>query len=90
MTEANAATEVVMPVDILRMLADHLFSVLMTLVEGESFDILVGSRAGSLAAFTQTLGSLDDWREDCSEKSFPLDVPSWSSCKEQWSDWRTR
>ena len=41
--EANAATEVVMPLDTLRMLADQLFSVLMTLVEGESFDILVGS-----------------------------------------------
>ena len=27
-------------------------------------------------------------RKDCSEKSFPLDVPS-SSCKEQWNDWRT-
>ena len=44
--EANAATEVVMPLDTLRMLADQLFSVLMTLVEGESFDILVGSGSG--------------------------------------------
>ena len=35
--EANAATEVVMHPDTLRMLAD------LTLVEGESFDILVGS-----------------------------------------------
>ena len=42
-TEANAATEVVMPLDTLRMLADQLYTVLMTLVEGESFDILVGS-----------------------------------------------
>ena len=40
-TEANAATEVVMPQDTLRMLADQLYTVLMTLVEGESFDILV-------------------------------------------------
>ena len=45
-TEANAATEVVMPVDTLRMPADQLYTVLMTLVEGESFDILVGSGSG--------------------------------------------
>ena len=38
-TEANEATEVVMHLDTLRMLD----TVLMTLVEGESFDILVGS-----------------------------------------------
>ena len=44
--EANAATEVVMPLDTLRMLADQLYKVLMTLVEGESFDILVGSGSG--------------------------------------------
>ena len=44
--EANAGTEVVMPLDTLRMLADQLFSVLMTLVEGESFDIFVGSGSG--------------------------------------------
>ena len=46
MTEANAATEVLMPLDTLRMLADQLYTVLMTLVEGESFDILVGSGSG--------------------------------------------
>ena len=45
-TEANAATEVVMPLDTLRMLADQLYTVLMTLVDGESFDILVGSGSG--------------------------------------------
>ena len=45
-TQANAATEVVMPLDTLRMLADQLYTVLMTLVEGESFDILVGSGSG--------------------------------------------
>ena len=39
-------TEVVMPPDTLRMLADQLYKVLMTLVEGESFDILVGSGSG--------------------------------------------
>ena len=44
--EANAATEVVMPPDTLRMLADQLYTVLMTLVEGESFDILVGAGSG--------------------------------------------
>ena len=46
MTEANAATEVLMPLDTLRMLADQLITVLMTLVEGESFDILVGCGPG--------------------------------------------
>ena len=45
-TEANAATEVLMPLDTLRVLADQLCTVLMTLVEGESFDILVGSGQG--------------------------------------------
>ena len=35
-----------MPLDTLRMLADQLYTVLMTLVEGESFDILVGSGSG--------------------------------------------
>ena len=44
--EAKAATEVVMRLDTLRMLADQLYTVLMTLVEGESFDILVGSGSG--------------------------------------------
>ena len=44
--EANAATELVMSLDTLRMLADQLYTVLMTLVEGESFDILVGSGSG--------------------------------------------
>ena len=44
--EANAATEVVMPPDTLRMLADQLYTVLMTFVEGEPFDILVGSGSG--------------------------------------------
>ena len=33
-TEANAATEVVMPLDTLRMLEDQLHTVLMTLMEG--------------------------------------------------------
>ena len=45
-TEANAATEVVMPLDTLRMLADQLYTVLMPLVEGESFDIFLGSESG--------------------------------------------
>ena len=43
MSEANTATEVVMLLDTLRMLADQLYTVLMTLVERESFDFLVGS-----------------------------------------------
>ena len=45
-TEAKAATEVVLPLDTLRMLADQLYTVLMTLVDGESFDIFVGSGSG--------------------------------------------
>ena len=45
-TEANAATEVLLPLDTLRMLADQLHTVLMTLVEEKSFDILVGSVLG--------------------------------------------
>ena len=93
-TEANTATEVLMPLDTLRMLADQLYRVLMTLVEGESFDILVDPRSGE---------GLEAWRRlhkrwdllttgntrGLPEKSFPLDVPSWSSCKEQWNGWRT-
>ena len=67
-TEANAATEVVMPLDTLRMLADQLYTVLMTLVEGESFrhprGLWIWRRSGSLAASTQTLGSLDDWKSE--------------------------
>ena len=35
-----------MPLDTLRMLADQLYTVLMSLVEGESFDIFVGSGSG--------------------------------------------
>ena len=65
-TEAKAGAEVLMPLDTLRMLADQLYTVLMTLVEGESFDILVGSGSGEgLGAWrrlTQTLGPLDDWK----------------------------
>ena len=61
-----------MPLDTRRMLADQLYAVLMmTLVEGESFDILVGSGSGggleawrSLAASTQALGPLDDWKSE--------------------------
>ena len=63
MTEANAATEVVMPLDTLRMLADQLHTVQTTLAEGESFGIFGGS-SGSLAASTQTLGPLDDWKSE--------------------------
>ena len=67
-TEANAATEVVIPPDTLRMLPDQLHTVLMTVVEGELFDILRGlwiwRRSGSLAASTQTLGPLDDWKSE--------------------------
>ena len=76
MTEANAATEVVMPPDTLQMLADQLYTLLMTFVEGESFDILVGSGSGegleALAASTQTLGRLDDWKSEMIAQRNPL------------------
>ena len=53
---ANAATEVVMPPDTLRMLADQLYTVLMTLVEGEIVrhpcGLWIWRRSGSLAAST--------------------------------------
>ena len=45
-SEANAASDVLMPLETLQVLADQLYTVLMTLVEGESFDILVGSGSG--------------------------------------------
>ena len=62
-TEANAATEVLMPLDTLRML-DQLYTVLMILVEGESFDILVGSGSGDGLGATpaQTMGPLTKGR----------------------------
>ena len=52
-TEANAATVVVMLLDTVRMLADQMYTVLMTLVEGASLDILVGSGSGE---------GPEDWR----------------------------
>ena len=82
-TEANTTTEVVM-------LAYHLYTVLMTLVERESFILVVsgsgeGLEDGGVCINVGTPWRLEE-REDCSEKSFHLDVPSWSSCKEQWND----
>ena len=66
--EANAATEVVMPPDTLRMLADQLYTVLMTLVEGESFDILVGSGSGEGLEAWRRLHKrwdpLNDWKSE--------------------------
>ena len=63
-TEANAAIEVLMPLDTLRML-DQLYTVLMTLAEGESFDILVGSGSGDglEATSAQTIWTPDDREE---------------------------
>ena len=72
-TEAHAATEVVVPLDTLRMLEDQLYTVLMTLVEGESFDILVGlwiRRRGRRP--TQTLGSLGDGKSKRTAERNPL------------------
>ena len=78
-TEANAATEGLMPLDTLRMLADRLYTVLMTFVEGESFDILVGSRperrARSLATSAQTTGPPDDGK---SKRLAQRDPVSWT------------
>ena len=74
MTEVDAATEVLMPLDILRLLADQLYTVLMKFVEGESFDILVASGLGE---------GLDAWRR-LQKRWDPLTTvrPSWESCKE--------
>ena len=90
----SAATEVVMPLDTLRMLADQLYTVLMTLVEGESFDILVVSGSGEGLEAWQRLHKR--WDPSTTGRAigllreiFSLDLPSWSSCKEQWNDWRT-
>ena len=41
-SEANSAAEVLMPLETVQVLADQLYTVLMSLVEGESFDILFG------------------------------------------------
>ena len=64
-TEANAAAEVVMPLETPRMLADQLYTVLMNLVERKRVvrhlgGLWIRRRAGSLAASTQTLGPFDD------------------------------
>ena len=75
-SEANAGTEVVMPLDTLRMLADQLYTVLMTFVEGESFDILVGSGSGegleAWRPFTQNAGTLDDWKSKMIAQIIPF------------------
>ena len=84
-TEANEATEVVMPLDTVAHSADDPCG---RRIVRHPRGLWIWRRSGSLAVSTQTLGRLEE-REDCSEKSFHLDVPSWSSCKEQWNDWRT-
>ena len=56
-TEANAATEVLMLLDTLRMLADQLYAVLMTLV-----GLWIRRRVGILAASAQTMGPLTTGR----------------------------
>ena len=65
-TEANAATEVVMPLDTLRMLADQLYAVLMTLVGRRIVrhpcGLWIWRRSGSLAASAQTLDPLTTGR----------------------------
>ena len=92
-TEANAATEVVMPLDTLRMVADQLYTVLMTLVEGESFEILVCSGSGEgLEAWRRLHKRWDPLTTGKARgllRDFHMDVPSSSSCKEQRNDWRT-
>ena len=79
-----------MPLETLRMLADQLYTVLMTLVEGESFDILVGEKGKKLGGVCPIDGTpLTTGRARGLLRSFLLDVPSWESCKEQWNGCRT-
>ena len=54
-TEANAATEVVMPLDTRRIVHS---------ADDPCGGLWIWRRSGSLAASTQTLGPLDDWKSD--------------------------
>ena len=57
-------------------------SVEMSLVEGESFDILV------VSGFGEGLGFI--CKEFLTtERSFLPNVPSWQSCRVQWNAWST-
>ena len=92
-TEANAATEVVMPLDTLRMLADQLYTVLMTLVEGESFDIFLGSGCGEGLEAWRRLHKRWDPLTTGRARGLLREILSpgrakLSSCKEQWNDLR--
>ena len=68
-TVAHASTEVVMPLDTLRMQANQLYTVLMTLVEGESLDILVGFGSGE---------GLEAWRRPGRARGPSRDPFSWT------------
>ena len=66
-----------MPLDTLRMLADQLYTVLMTLVERERVvrhpcGLWIGSRTRSLAASAQTMGPPDDGKSKRIAQRDPL------------------
>ena len=70
-TEAHAATEVVMPLDTLRMLADQGRQIVHSADDPRGRRIVrhprglwIGRRSGSLAASAQTLGPLDDGKSE--------------------------
>ena len=84
-----------MLLETLQVLADQLYTVLMTLVEGASLDILVSSGSGEGLEAWQRLhkrwDSLTTGRaRGLLKEILSLDVPSRESCKEQWNDSRTR
>ena len=74
-SEANAAAaEVLVPLETLQVLADQPYTVLMSFVEGESFDILVGSGSGEGLEVWRRLRrpwDPDNWKSQrgCSERS---------------------
>ena len=67
-TEVNAATEVVMPLDTLRMLEDRIVHSVDDpygrRIVRHLRGLWIWRRSGSLAASTQTLGPLDDWKSE--------------------------
>ena len=53
---------------------------------GRRIGLWIWRRSGSLSASTPTLGPPDDWKSKRIAQRNPF---PWTSCKEQWNDWRT-